>query len=319
MNDGSSASSEALPVTNVDVQAMYEKNSRSWKEALPLCPHNASLGSWLFGMVDTINTEDGAARKLGLGCKACHLAGVDSSDSRCGRYTVSQCRLARLKIHASTLTHAQAVAKLTDCPDCKTNAERLAVLGHAPSMDLFRQVWIARREGGPLKVRGISHKKAVSMQWCLAEAVREVERDCLRNTKALLSHVDGRSKRFTMRYSTVSYSSLTRRKGTMGHVVCAGKKYDATTAYVDHTKNIIRKFCTVGVSCPAWGSKRRYFDEDLYSKITEAHRGFGTDGARVMVLVGHELTGVLPDSDKTFGRADFIKDHTHGMRRCGGS
>ena len=60
------------------------------------------------------------------------------------------------------------------------------------------------------------------------------------------------------------------------------------------------------------------FDEALYKKMTDIHEVFDSDAARVMVLVGMEMTnhtGQIENATILPNNKLVVKDHTHGVRR----
>ena len=83
------------------LESTWLRNETKWKKQFPLCPHNPSLGSWLF----VRKTSRGA----GLGCKACYLASVESQYGHCSLITSRQLSVDRFCKHTETEIHLQSV------------------------------------------------------------------------------------------------------------------------------------------------------------------------------------------------------------------
>ena len=216
----------------------WAKNKAAWQEALPLCPHNSDLGSWLFFK----KHPDGTC---GLGCKACFLQGRTSAYGKATVVTKLRNFLEQFRQHHVCEAHRQAVIKLTGCEHCKGDLQSLQDSRTAPSFSDFRRVWDARVSGGPChKIRGVCGRgKRQMMEFCCAEAMRMTDREFLESAVAMCTHIDSKKHRLTMRFSAAN-DNLSVRKGLIGHVVHAGEHKDSVKCYVDAVDSLLRKFCT---------------------------------------------------------------------------
>ena len=104
----------------------------------PVCPHDLSLGSWLF-----VNKSTGT-----LGCKVCYLTGNASNFGRVELKRARQVTNCRLKRHEQTSVHLLAVGLLTGCRACTQSVYVRFDNAMAPSEKEFMDVWSSRRQGG---------------------------------------------------------------------------------------------------------------------------------------------------------------------------
>ena len=291
----------------------WAKNKAAWQEALPLCPHNSDLGSWLFFK----KHPDGTC---GLGCKACFLQG---RTSEYGKATVVTKRnfLEQFRQHHVCEAHRQAVIELTRCEHCKGDLQSLQDSRTAPSFSDFRRVWDARVSGGPChKIRGVCGRgKRQMMEFCCAEAMRMTDREFLESAVAMCTHIDSKKHRLTMRFSAAN-DNLSVRKGLIGHVVHAGEHKDSVKCYVDAVDSLLRKFCTWSFGAPAHPVRPRLppaFDQALYDKLRSIHEVFNADAAQTMVLTGMEVSNHHGQAPRTLFQNNrlVLKDVTHRARR----
>ena len=297
-------------MVQVKDQSKWRKRARVnlLASELLLCPHDPSLGSWLH------------CTTTGIACKACLLQG-DSGAAAIG-FQKGWRRWHLLRHHRSH-KHLQSVAALTGCAECGRVADALADARQAPSAEEFLEVVRLRREGGALRrIRGVGkRKKMKSMQSCLAESIRTLHRVHLSQSHVIVLHGDGRSPRYTVRFSAGrpdvdrSKGVLTRR-GVLAHVNYVTLKYavcDAATAIARATLQCIRQFCT---EMP--GTKLERFDNKLYKHICQAVEMVNADAELTAQLAHNELTNALRDIHQPeLPNAQFAgKDFTHAARRA---
>ena len=204
---------------------IWYRNKARWKTALPLCPHD-ELGSWLYR---------GAK---GIGCKACSLAGHSSEFAKGILTSAYQLRWSRLKKHAASEQHLRAVARVTQCDECKTASDAKVDSATAPDAAIFRQAWDARRKGTPntSAVANMCAGKRQQVDFCMAEAIRMQQREDLRTSVCIVSHLDGKGQRLTMRYSSAN-EELEPCRGSFGHIRHANDA-DSVEAYVRTVKDL---------------------------------------------------------------------------------
>jgi len=152
-----------------------------WQKAFPLCQQQPELGSWVF------KRKDGH-----ISCKACFLEGckiIVGANAQAQRV-----RKDHLQKHQKTLAHKQNVAKLTQCKHCEGIASAKETCLAAPSAKAFCEVIFARRSGGSLgAIRTIGRRQKLNkLQFCVAEAMRAMDREHIRKSDSLGFHCDGR-------------------------------------------------------------------------------------------------------------------------------
>ena len=261
--------------------ALLWKNCRSrWQSRFPLCPHKPELGSWLFKGPN------------GMGCKACHLTGVQSPYGAGALTSRLQLRAPRFAKHAGNEQHLSAVCQLTDCEACKQMLASRRDASSAPTAAAFQRVVDALTRGGGKhqidEVCGEMSQKRSMMEWCVAEAMRMIDRAFLEEAGALCTNVDAKAEKFTVRFSAAS-RTLQHRRGQLGHAIHAGQKLDSVEAYVKSVETILRNFCTYGHGAPGRPRQLPLFSASLYEHLRRIHGCFNSDAERCVKLAGIEL------------------------------
>ena len=154
-----------------------------------LCPHDTSLGTW------PLLKQDKSQQYVT--CKACILASVVEKPLRV-QYPATNVK-ARLQSHGRSLEHLQSVAELTGCKACVAKASKLQDSRTAPSAVHFFKVVGHLQRGLALRhlVGEGAKEKRARMHFCLAEAMRCIDREHLRRSTSLATHVDGKGARLT--------------------------------------------------------------------------------------------------------------------------
>ena len=279
-----------------------------WKPEFPLDPHDPDLGTWI------MITQDGV-----LGCKACTLASTGTNYAEVCVVGRSALRKAKLRSHDQSHTHVLAVATLTQCQLCIGEAQRMSDAASAPPFADFKEVCRLRRQGGPLRgIRGIGDRRKVAcMQKCVAEGVREIQRNHCWQSSVFVLNSDARSPRYTVRFAagTGAQEGYIVRRGVLSHVnyVAMKKQFlDTSTTLAKATIACVRRFCTTLV-----GTKKATFMPDLFKHITQHTEFVNADAEQTNQLANEDLTNALGDiCDRELPNAGFHgKDFTHGMRR----
>ena len=133
--------------------------------------------------------------------------------------TAQRCRIDHVQKHQQTLAHKQHVAALTQCQHCQGIACVMGTRLAVPSAKQFYEVILARKRGGSLgNMRTIfgRRQKLGKLQFCVAEAMRAMDREHIRKSDSLVFHCDGRNHRFTIKFSSGIESSLKVRRGFFG-------------------------------------------------------------------------------------------------------
>ena len=222
---------------------VWSSNCCRWRKApcTVLCSHGcAGDASWLFA-------RQKGGEVLGLGCKACWLLARQESSaqsksclaSNAGWNTQWHCRRARFRSRSEGLEHKRAVAALGICEECAQIAADASDRSAAPAASDFESVWGARtREETRAHV---SRSKRAQLEFCIAEAMRMMDRDHMWSSPTLVTHVDGKGKLLSMRVSATS-SELLTCKFFLGHVEHVSQA-DRVEAYVDSVLKLLRAFC----------------------------------------------------------------------------
>ena len=236
---------------------VWSSNRCRWQSCTVLCSHGcAGDASWLFA-------RQKGGEVLGLGCKACWLLARQESSaqsksclaSNAGWNTQWHCRRARFRSHSEGLEHKRAVAALGICEECAQIAADASDRSAAPAASDFERVWDARKRG---ETRAhVSIGKRAQLEFCVAEAMRMMDRDHMRSSLTLVTHVDGRGKLLSMRVSATS-SELLTRKFFLGHVLHVSRA-DRVEAYVESVTKLLRAFCVDFNDAPGTLQKIRVF------------------------------------------------------------
>ena len=159
------------------------------------------------------------------------------------------------------------------------------------------------------------------MEFCLAEAMRAVDREHIRQSSSLVFHCDNRKSRLTVLFSAGRESDLVVRRGFLGHVdatAIKNRELDASMSYAIAIQQIMREFCTAGCGAPfVAGGHPDAFDAGLFEHMQRIHEVFDADGEQCIQNAGEMLTGVL-DGDPAallFKTKMVTKDVTHAARR----
>ena len=251
----------------------------------------------------------------GLGCKICFLAEQKTEFGRCLLTSPRQISLDRFRKHQATEVHLRSLARLVGCECCTSKLDDVVDSRDAPSFADFQRMLDMRRSGISLRKTGFC-KKAACLQYCLGEALREQLRSALRSCVTIVTHADGKNKRFTMHFTAVD-RDLEIIKSTFGHAWQQAAEYNPVEGYVRLVDQVLKNFCTPLASPPKAKRAPELFDRELYNLLREKHSAFNTDACKVIILAGQEVVNHLgTNPDPLFPNAvAWIKDHTHSARR----
>ena len=187
------------------VRCRYLRNRGAWKTKLPIDNPGHRCTSWLC---------DKYAKGLAIGCRVCHYAGTGCPWGTFQIKTAGQLQMCHLLQHHKCATHKAAAANYDQ------NHEDANIACTAPTQDEFAAVLESRLNGTSLRIgvdKVARRCKAERMQWCLAEAKRNLHRQFLGKAGAIVFHQDGRSPRLLTRF-TACTPNLERRSGVLGHI-----------------------------------------------------------------------------------------------------
>jgi hypothetical protein len=209
-----------------------------------------------------------------LGCLACR---ADVSTTGVGSTVWSRFEVDTTKIQISHLLKHENSQRHQRSSLVTEEASAAAV----PTADDFDKVLHAREKHQSLSagVAGVgARKKFQRMQFCLAEARREVARKALRTATTIVLHQDGRSPRLLTRFVACSPKLLVTR-GTLPHAKHYRPDYRSVAA---ETLESIRVFCTPFHGAPPrphGGVRLVQLDEALEGHIKKSVEVLSADAA----------------------------------------
>lgn len=218
----------------------FMRHAARWKTRLLLDPSRPMLGSWLMGHKDPQG-------KFVATCVACLRAakakGPGHVDEAPRWATTKSMAMSTFRRHAAKHHHQHNVSIMV--PDNLRNGSTTTTwASFAPSVDAFLDVALATKRGHPLHLglpRVGSKSKLRRMQYCIAEALRELDRQHLRTATCITVHADARGARYGMQY-TACLQDLQHRRGFLGQTHLTKHKTGAT-GIADAAEEVVRKFC----------------------------------------------------------------------------
>ena len=189
--------------------------------------------------------------KWGLGCKACSAVkgGVKDPMFLFANFTACRAELQpkQLARHAETKEHAAAVKAFFGQAQGPTGS----LTGSAPPALEFRSVLSKLAAGESLRAvaGGVQSTKTHAIAWCLAEAMKEKDREFLKDAVSMVLCRDERQERLLVRFGAVD-SKFNVRRGFLGQCKDAGGK---GTNLVQGTRKVLRDFCTAFHEPPRTG------------------------------------------------------------------
>ena len=233
----------------------------------------------------------------GLGCLVCEAAKQSSSFAR---FEVQTTLLGNLKKHGDTDQHREALKILGLVHNEKVHR------AEAPSPEEFELVLQHRRgcTSLSLPLHAVGRRfKIEKMQWCLAEAGREMTREYLRQVASLAIAQDARKNKLLVRFSGCS-EKLRHCKGVLGHEYVKDGHYAQN---INSTLDaILHRFCTVGAGGPGPTS----LDTDLLARLQDRIEIYCADAASNEFCAGR-----LARDDKLPNLLTVLKDKSHASVR----
>ena len=211
-------------------QCTYKANRAKWHAAA--CFSAEPRVTWL------------AHKRSGCGCVACHekYHGTAASTALAD-YRGQTLKWSNILRHKTTYLHRQAEATLARQTTPKAYA--------APTPAEFKQTWQDVRAGNAaaklLEGKRVNERKRRAMEWCLAEAVRDLHREFLADASTMSLSWDGRHGRLVSRFSATHENTLEVRQGTLGLERDYGS---GNVAMARAMEVMVERFCTVRVCRP---------------------------------------------------------------------
>ena len=211
-------------------QCTYKANRAKWHAAA--CFSAEPRVTWL------------AHKRSGCGCVACHekYHGTAAATAL-ANYRGQTLKWTNILRHKTTYMHKQAEATLA--------RETMPKAYAAPTPAEFKQTWqdVRTGNGAPRLLDGKwrNHRKQRAMEWCLAEALRDLHREFLADASTMSLSWDGRHGRLVSRFSGTHDKTLEVRQGTLGLERDYGSGNVAMTRAMEV---MVERFCTVRVCRP---------------------------------------------------------------------
>ena len=221
-----------------------------------------------------------------VGCKVCADAGLKTVWACFDVRSNSHLQLVNIKRHDRSSSHKSAMLKAMGDPSTV-----LSCL--APPREDFEKLIEEQQKGISFNASSVgSCKKAIKMTWCLAEALRDLDKAFCKNISDLALHSDG-SGRILRAYFNACNKLMNTRQGIFGSVRDSG-----STAHeiADSIIKICNKFCSSRAHPPYHHKQASIgdLDEELLELIRNALVVFNGDAASNEQLAGRILQGRTP-------------------------
>ena len=252
---------------------------------------------------------------LFLGCWICALFGGRDTFAECKSNSVQKCTVSR---HSNSAAHRVAISRYL--AQLGLSAAELVT---APSPELFQAV-LRKTRLGERRVAGVSPGKRRCMLWCLAEAVRDVQREFLRTAACIGLAQDTRKGYCLIRYIAASKSTQTLdvQSGVLGLVyVPSASALVLRRAVLHGIKQLSTCRLATGRISKRVATGNGTFDKELATHIRTHVEVFAADGAADEQLTGRMLMGSSGrGADSELGAAMprlrlITRDKAHASRR----
>ena len=204
-------------------KCIYASNRATWEAAARM---PGGVGTWL-------QPQPVANQEWWLGCSICSKG---TSLRRTRKLHGTSLHLGNIRAHGRSQTHIRA---------CKvvTSASNHAM--EAPPTSEFDDAWNNAALGR--KNHNMSLRKSTSLEWCLAEAIRDEDREFLRHSDAIAILLDERNCRLLVKFQACG-SNLVVRFGVFALLRNAGKTAPQIAAAVHQA---VRALCTRRAAHPS--------------------------------------------------------------------
>ena len=298
------------PLQCVLARQRYVKKKESWCRLTRIDIRRPELGSWL-------EVAPRHQRPWGVGCRVCREAAEKNKAKtgvvpyRWANFEIRGKNVNTQNIHKHMLRkrHLAAIASLTGG---KTRA-----LG-SPELVEFLQILQDSQKGlSHSSSSGIAHRHKVSqMRWCLAEAIKDIERSNIKRAIAIALHQDVRSQLFLVRYAAVM-KDMSVVRGVLG----ATKNFNTTSDDIcQATIDICKSFCTPRLLPPRAGNLQSMMDLQLFEHLRSIVEVVDADAAadeqRALRILQGGAKSMTIACKKFFPNVKVIlRDRTHAATR----
>ncbi len=308
-------------------QAVFADFERKWGARLPMLPAGISLReigksfqsaarcTWLSSRVGT----DG---QLSFGCLACEAAAEEGKEyAQVARsYSQFQCPMSALctsnvlKHHAQPFHKKSALWFLGENHTMHDVGDPAYVSAASPALVGFLQLWDELNKGTAVRAGlsgvGFGHKLA-KMRFCIAETMREADREFLATAVCMAIVRDERDSRLSLRFRATT-AGLETRSGVLGQAKVLGG--GTAWAISQATLRVIKELCTPGFGAPGGPAISEERDAQLTSHIRHIIEALGVDAAENETKSGEDMRrggfeAQLPNLKL------LIRDKCHGSRR----
>ncbi len=209
--------------------------------------------------------------------------------------------------HAASAEHARAVNAYL--------GKDAATAGHAPSLNMFQDVWDELGGRSKIKSTTMSARKKTSIEWCIFQALRDKQRAELTETRTISIGMDERNERLLVRYSACKGTHVSQ--GILAQLRRPGR--DASML-ASSLRKAVTRLCTRYV--PHAGMNTVHASRQLMRRsrgcILNRIEMFSADGASSEQLAGrllHPTVERAADAAKLPSLKMIIRDKAHCARR----
>jgi len=264
-----------------------ERAIQEWSHSLLIDPMQPQLGSWLVRVGP------------GVGCLIC------------GRFKPHGLKLTNLQRHARSREHCKGV----DAHLGRLSSPR----DDAPPAAAFEAVLADRKQGVAYRQTSrltAGAEKAMQLTWCLAEALKDIDRSALQEAQSIAIHQDMRKSLLCIRFCCAGNFQV--RRGILGMATDFGTSAaEIRTATLD----IVSAACTPRSRPPRRSQGPRdlpVLDAALFAHVCSAIEIFDADGADDEQKAGRMLAGKA-GAPAAFGNLKVVmRDRTHAATRPDG-
>ena len=276
--------------------AKWKRLGVSWQDKFLLDPSDAAQGSWL----------QVQSKPFGVGCKACHAAGVGSRLAKYQVNTTGGLQHVNFAKHPKSKSHKSACRFLLgDSAACGQVADPAA-----PTADEFGALLDNIAAGQAT----LDSRRRKNMTWCLAEAVKAMDQETVASAEAIALYRDERAGRILIRYRAVG-KDLETRAG------CLGQERDGGTGsrnLVVATYRIMQRFCTRFCDPPQPCRRRSILKRDVLLRLRQRVTSLSVDSAADEVVSAELMRSKALNASlqKLTPNLRFIvRDKAHSSRR----
>ena len=273
----------------ISARRCFDANATRWKKKFNLLAGKRTEGVW------------------GLGCRVCASAGRPGSYATFSIRTKGSLKIANITRHENSREHGDSIYKAHGLPIQKDTAPPSATWTEA--LEYFRQGRSFRALGGKFGVRAKPRKLA----WCLAEAMRNIDRNFFKRVASCTILRDESKSQLVVRFIASDAKAVVRR-GQLGIAVNFGTGAVSISRAI---RMVFRRFFRRGAGAP----KRRHdvprpasvLDKLLLAKVRRSVELLVADAAKDEELAGvHLARGSRPWFPNV---VHLAWDKAHGARR----